>query len=68
MICRNAVQGESVQLDAQETSTSRSEASMTAEYIEELVGQMETLAAGAGLEPLQFLLARAREEAKRAAS
>jgi len=42
-------------------------ANLTAGYIEEMVGEMEQLADGAGLEALRFLLARAKEEARRAA-
>ncbi len=44
-----------------------SAASPTAGYIEEMVAEMEKLAAAEGLEALRFLLGRAREEAGRAA-
>ncbi len=39
----------------------------TAIYIKDLVTELEALAAREGLEPLQFMLARAREAAKQAA-
>lgn len=45
-----------------------SAACLTAGYIENMVGEMEQLAVGEGLEALSFLLARAKEEAKRAAA
>lgn len=54
---------------AEETSKGDEDAaSLTAGYIEDMVGEMEQLADGAGLEALGFLLGRAKEEARLAAA
>ena len=56
------------QLEDQAREEVSGAASLTAGYIEEMVTEMEKLAASDGLETLRFLLGRAREEAQRAAA